>query len=116
MPPSLRLRNYADIDNKSAIVLTHALAISRRKQTDGNVGLWHEAVDCKCPLDSRFQGQSGLDLLTSNLSGRDPNVWSGRALQEVFVDPEMRSCINVSGLWLERVVLRAIMDISAHSS
>src|SRR5262249_5761406 len=29
---------------------------------------------------------------------------------------QMRSCINVSGLWLERVVLRAIMDISAHAT
>jgi hypothetical protein len=27
----------------------------------------------------------------------------------------LRSCINVSGLWLERVVLRATMDISAHA-
>src|ERR1700730_14355357 len=33
----------------------------------------------------------------------DPNVWSGRALQEVFVDlSALRSCINVSGLCLER--------------
>jgi hypothetical protein len=37
-------------------------------------------------------------------------------LQEVSSTWQMRSCINVSGLWLERVVLRAIMDISAHSS
>jgi hypothetical protein len=29
---------------------------------------------------------------------------------------QMRSCINVSGLCLERVVLRAIMDISAHAT
>ena len=28
---------------------------------------------------------------------------------------QMRSCINVSDLCLERVVLRIIMDISAHS-
>jgi hypothetical protein len=29
----------------------------------------------------------------------DPNVWSGRALQEDFVDlSDVRSCINVSGL------------------
>jgi len=29
----------------------------------------------------------------------DPNVWSGRALQEVFVGlAALRSCINVSGL------------------
>jgi hypothetical protein len=41
------------------------------------------------------------------------NVWSGRASQEVFVDLSVvRSCINVSGLSLERM-LRATMDISA---
>jgi hypothetical protein len=43
-----------------------------------------------------------------------PNVWSGRALQEVLSMRQIRSCINEYGLWLERVVLRAIMDISAH--
>ena len=32
----------------------------------------------------------------------DPNVWSGRAVQEDFDDQQMRSCINVSGLCLER--------------
>jgi len=30
-----------------------------------------------------------------------PNVWSGRALQEVSSSWHQRSCINVSGLWLE---------------
>jgi hypothetical protein len=41
------------------------------------------------------------------------NVWSGRASQEVFVELSViRSCINVSGLSLERM-LRATMDISA---
>jgi hypothetical protein len=29
----------------------------------------------------------------------DPNVWSGRALQEDFFElADLRSCINVSGL------------------
>src|SRR5262245_24764638 len=43
-------------------------------------------------------------------------VWSGRSLQEDFVAwADMRSCINVSGLCLEHVVLRAIMDISARA-
>jgi len=29
----------------------------------------------------------------------DPNVWSGRASQEVFINlSALRSCINVSGL------------------
>jgi hypothetical protein len=46
----------------------------------------------------------------------DPNVWSGRASQEVFVDlVAVRSCINVFGLSLGRDVLRAIMDISARA-
>src|SRR5258708_24747912 len=36
-------------------------------------------------------------------AARDPNVWSGRASQEVFTDlSALRSCINVSGLGLER--------------
>jgi len=34
--------------------------------------------------------------------------------KRLFVDlSALRSCINVSGLWLERAVLRATMDISA---
>jgi hypothetical protein len=45
----------------------------------------------------------------------DPNVWSGRAVQEAFGRRWlMRSCVNVFGLRLEHV-LRAIMDISAHA-
>ena len=44
-----------------------------------------------------------------------PNVWSGRALQEVFVEMLERSCINVSGLLIGVCVLRAIMDISARA-
>jgi hypothetical protein len=43
--------------------------------------------------------QSGLVVLKPSLSGFDPIVWSGRALQENFIDlGALRSCINVSGL------------------
>ena len=42
-------------------------------------------------------------------------MYGGRALQEASSTWLMRSCINVSGLCLERV-LRAIMDISAHAT
>ena len=45
----------------------------------------------------------------------DPNVWSGRALQEVFVDPVATVLHQCVGLCLEHIVLRAIMDISAHA-
>jgi hypothetical protein len=56
----------------------------------------------------------GPRAATASMTVRDPNVWSGRAVQEVFGDPAVRSRINVSGLCLERA-LRAIMDISAHA-
>lgn len=48
-------------------------------------------------------------------AGIDRFVWSGRALQEVSSMRRIQSCINVSGLWLECVVLRAIMDIGARA-
>jgi len=65
-------------------------------------------------FDVCFVGHSQPELLTLSFSHFDPNVWSSRALQEVSSIRQMRSCINVSGLCLERV-LRAIMDISAHA-
>jgi hypothetical protein len=37
-------------------------------------------------------------LLTLSSSHFDPDVWSGRALQEVRRFGGKRSCINVSGL------------------
>jgi hypothetical protein len=37
-------------------------------------------------------------MLAASYSESDPNVWSGRAVQEVFVDPAVRSRINVSDL------------------
>ena len=53
-------------------------------------------------------------MLSLSVSHFDPIVWSGRALQEDFADvADVRSCINVSGLWLELIALRAIMEISA---
>jgi hypothetical protein len=49
--------------------------------------------------DVRYWVDSGTHLLNSSSSDFDPDVWSGRALQEVFVDLVVkRSCINVSGL------------------
>jgi hypothetical protein len=41
---------------------------------------------------------NGLVALASSVEF-DPNVWSGRALQEDFFElADLRSCINVSGL------------------
>jgi hypothetical protein len=43
-----------------------------------------------------------LELLRSDIG---PDVWSGRASQEVFVDlSDVGLCINVSSLTLERVM------------
>jgi hypothetical protein len=46
-----------------------------------------------------------------------PDVWSGRASQEVFVDLSDVGLASMypAGLTLERVMLRATMDISAHA-
>ena len=70
----------------------------------------------KLPADYPiYRRKTGQHILNASFSHFDPNVWSGRAVQEASSTWLMRSCINVSGLCLERVVLRAIMDISAHA-
>jgi hypothetical protein len=54
-------------------------------------------------------------MLALSSSQFDPHVWSGRAVQEVFVDPAdtvLHQCIRPL---LGAVLLRAIMDISAHA-
>src|SRR6516162_6911710 len=57
-----------------------------------------------------------VNLAQKRAVALDPFVWSGRASQEGFVElASKRSCINVSGLWLEQVMLRAIMEISARA-
>jgi hypothetical protein len=41
----------------------------------------------------------GAVMLIVSFVDPDPDVWSGRALQENFIDlGALRSCINVSGL------------------
>ena len=42
--------------------------------------------------------QTGQHMLIARFSHFDPDVWSGRALQEFSSIWLMRSCINVSGL------------------
>jgi hypothetical protein len=63
----------------------------------------------------RLLGEDRKRLVCSQNDADDPNVWSGRALQEDFDDPGgERSCINVSGLCLE-LSLPTITDNSAHT-
>src|SRR6516165_7463179 len=45
----------------------------------------------------------------------DPDVWSGRAVQEVFVDPADAVLHQCSRPLFGAVVLRVIMDISAYA-
>jgi hypothetical protein len=46
-----------------------------------------------------YLGYSGRGADVVVTAALDPNVWSGRASQEVFIDlSALRSCINVSGL------------------
>ena len=51
-----------------------------------HVALWHLS-DMALELgDVRYWMNSGKHVLTLSFSVFDPNVWSGRALQEVFVE------------------------------
>jgi len=50
---------------------------------------------------SAFGGKADMGRRTVPIisAASDPNVWSGRALQEDFFGlADLRSCINVSGL------------------
>src|SRR5215831_20642573 len=50
-----------------------------------------------CPLSAQSGHMLAPTLIAADAN--DPNVWSGRALQEdLFELGDMRSCINVSGL------------------
>jgi hypothetical protein len=62
------------------------------------VASWSQADLPAASADLRFRMQSGLNLLAASISASDPNVWSGRALQEGSLIWQMRPCINVSGL------------------
>jgi hypothetical protein len=50
------------------------------------------------PINVRFRGAKRTSPKDGVRSAYDPNVWSGRALQDDFVElADVRSCINVSG-------------------
>src|SRR5260370_34346939 len=63
----------------------------------------------------RSQGQSGKHLLTLSFSGFDPDVWSGRALQEVFVEVAVAVLHQCIRSLIGAGLLRTIMDISARA-
>src|ERR1700692_2846740 len=51
-----------------------------------HVSCWHRTDMPTLLSDVRCWGQSGKHLLAASISPFDPDVWSGRALQEVFVE------------------------------
>ena len=65
---------------------------------DPNFSVWPISDMAGRLIEVRSVGRSGLDLLTLSSSHFDPDVWSGRALQEVWSTWQMWSCVNVSGL------------------
>jgi hypothetical protein len=67
-------------------------------EQSGDFRSWHETDTPSALRNVRYQGQSGKHMLSGSFSVFDPDVWSGRALQEVSSTWQMRSCINVSGL------------------
>jgi hypothetical protein len=77
------------------------------------VRVWSLAAERLTRANINFWIRPGYSKTGTCRKEFDRNVWSGRAVQEIFIDWQMRSCINVSGLCLERIVLPTIMDISA---
>jgi hypothetical protein len=60
---------------------------------------WHFCDVARPPIDFHFSWKSGRAADITAMTDFDPNVWSGRALQEDFFGlADVRSCINVSGL------------------
>jgi hypothetical protein len=68
----------------------------------------------QCPM-SAFRGQGGHSVSAAAMLANDPMYGPAVRRKRVSSIWRMRSCINVSGLWLERIVLPAIMDISARA-
>ena len=64
---------------------------------------------------TRPQAQRQILLATRASSTHDPMYGPAVRRKKISSNWRRRSCINVSGLRLERVVLRAIMDISARA-
>ena len=65
--------------------------------------------------DVRCWVNSGKHLLAASISGFDPNVWSGRALQEVFVEVAVAVLHQCIRSLIGADLLRTIMDISARA-
>jgi hypothetical protein len=68
--------------------------------TIGNFGNRLSLIDAAELAQVRFRGEANVNRQHKPAAAveNDPNVWSGRALQEVWSTWQMRSCINVSGL------------------
>src|SRR5262249_48264915 len=71
----------------------------RSSSSSANVAFWHSRDLAARPSNVRSVRQERTCRGDAATAGFDPNVWSGRALQEDFFElGDMRSCINVSGL------------------
>ena len=71
---------------------------------------------CPTPLlNVRYRVRSGKHLLAASISGFDPDVWSGRALQVDFAELAVGGLASMYPAFYWSVVLRAIMDISARA-
>ena len=80
-----------------------------------DVRFWHKADILIAWANVRFRGNSGHRPSESLMPAFDPNVWSGRAVQEDFVELVVSGLASMYPAFLWSVLL-AIMDISAHAS
>ena len=76
--------------------------------------LWHFADMTSVLDDVRSQGAK-RKLFARSISHCDPFVWSGRALQEVFVELAFSGLASMYRSLIGAGLLRTIMDISARA-
>src|SRR5882757_5276669 len=92
-------RNLApgrSMEGRMLLIISVELAHAYSRNDDYGMNTSPRFHELHSAEDVCYRCKSGKHLLVLSFSRFDPNVWSGRALQEVSSTWQMRSCINVS--------------------
>ena len=76
---------------------------------------WPSATEIDVRFHVADRGMSGLVVLNVSFVAHDPDVWSGRASQENFVELVVSGLASMYPAFDWSVLLRATMDISARA-
>ena len=105
------LRMVSGSGEQTLIVPVHRSS----RNTNGEMPWYPPEIICQCSVTTKDAAISAAPMIMANGVHKCCDVrYQGRSTALVDL-ADVRSCINVSGLCSERVVLRAIMDISARA-